>query len=276
VRGAAFSALAARFGEVTFSGPADFRHATFSDLPVFFGGVTFSSVANFDDATFFTWAYFRGATFKQAATFINAKMENKTSFEAAIFSTQPPSFFGAKLHEGTEWGDVIWPDAPRDPHAAREFVSAYERLKLEMDRLKKHGDELDFFAREQQCRRVVLGRWAGLPIATYGFLSDYGRSYLRPLLLLVATVFLGTFSFAAHLVGYWTPALSDMGHTRQAIGLSFANTFGVLNIRKDFIDPGMLLHLPDWLKVVSTIQTIIGLVLLFLFGLGIRNRFRMK
>jgi hypothetical protein len=63
---------------------------------------------------------------------------------------------------------------------------------------------------------------------------------------------------------------------RQAIGLSFANTFGVLDIRKDFIDPDVLQNLPGWLKVVSAIQTIFGIVLLFLFGLGIRNRFRMK
>lgn len=72
--------------------------------------------------------------------------------------------------------------APKDADLAQEFVDAYERLKLEMDKLKKHGDELDFFALEQQCRRVVLGRWRGLPIAIYGFLSDYGRSYTRPLL----------------------------------------------------------------------------------------------
>ena len=31
-----------------------------------------------------------------------------------------------------------------------------------------------------------------------------------------------------------------------------------------------------WLKVSATIQTILGIVLLFLFGRGIRNRFRMK
>jgi hypothetical protein len=31
-----------------------------------------------------------------------------------------------------------------------------------------------------------------------------------------------------------------------------------------------------WLKTVAAIQTALGIVLLFLFGLGIRNRFRMK
>jgi hypothetical protein len=70
-----------------------------------------------------------------------------------------------------------------------------------MDKLKKHGDELDFFAPEQQCRRVIKGFWKGLPIAIYGFMSDYGRSFSRPLSLLAITVGFGTFLFAAHLVG---------------------------------------------------------------------------
>jgi hypothetical protein len=43
-------------------------------------------------------------------------------------------------------------------HAGR-FVDAYERLKLEMDRLRKHEDELEFFIRELQSRRIVVGDW---------------------------------------------------------------------------------------------------------------------
>lgn len=169
-----------------------------------------------------------------------------------------------------------WPTLPNDRDVAKQFVDVYARLKLEMDRLKRHDDELDFFAREQQARRVLLGPWKDLPIAVYGFLSGYGRSYVRPLSLIGATVLVGTFFFVANLVGFWIPALADPGHTWQAIGLSFANTFGILGIRKEFIDPTVLQKLPGWLKVISTIQTILGIALLFLFGLAIRNRFRMK
>jgi hypothetical protein len=86
-----------------------------------------------------------------------------------------------------------------------------------MDKLKKHGDELDFFARELQSRRVFLGFWKGLPIAVYGFLSDYGRSYVQPPVLLAATMVVGSFLFAAYLIGFWTPLLSPGG--RRAIGI---------------------------------------------------------
>jgi hypothetical protein len=190
---------------------------------------------------------------------------------------EPPGFFGAKLHEGTEWHGVRWPRPPKDTHKARNFVYAYERLKLEMDRLKKHSDELDFFARELQCRRVVLGFWRGLPIAIYGALCGHGRYYVRPLVILAFVVALGAFPIRAHFGGGWSLAtFADHPIGGGALALSFANTFGLLGIRKDLIDPGLLQSLPGWLKVVATIQTILGIILLFLFSLSIRNRFRMK
>jgi len=77
-------------------------------------------------------------------------MKAETSFEGATFKTVPPKFFGAKLHEGTVWRGIQWPRAPKEAREAGRFVDAYERLKLEMDRLKKHEDELDFFAREME------------------------------------------------------------------------------------------------------------------------------
>jgi hypothetical protein len=110
-------------------------------------------------------------------------MKGRTSFSDAKFLA-PPQCFNAKFLEGTTWDGVQWPRATRNAHQLKEFIGAYERLKLEMDRLKKHGDELDFFARELQCQQVVLG-WKGLPITLYGVLCGYGRYYVRPLAILV-------------------------------------------------------------------------------------------
>jgi hypothetical protein len=251
-----------------------FRNQT---LPASSARATFTDGAAFTGTTFTDPAHFRGATFNATAGFVNAQMKNMTSFDDVTFA-HPPECFNAKLHEGTTWPKPErWPPPPRDPAQARDFVNAYERLKLEMDKLKKHGDELDFFALEQQCRRVVLGRWAGVPIAIYGFLSDYGRSYARPLLLLSIVVVLGAVPLRAHFGGGWSPAtFTDHGFTGAGLLLSFANTFSALGIRKELIDAGLLQGLPVWLKAASALQSILGLVLLFLFGLGIRNRFRLK
>jgi hypothetical protein len=81
----------------------------------------------------------------------------------------------------------------------------------------------------------------------------------------------------AHFGGGWSVStFVAHGFSGGATGLSFANTFAALGIRKDLINPQLLNGLPGWLRVIAAIQTILGIVLLFLFGLGIRNRFRMK
>jgi uncharacterized protein YjbI with pentapeptide repeats len=263
------------FYNANFTEEANFAGATFTELANF-DSVTFTGRANFAGATVNGEATFGGASFTKEANFVNAEMKGVTSFDGVSFISEPPRFFGAKLHEGTVWRDVIWPDPPKDAQEAGRFVDAYERLKLEMDRLKKHEDELDFFARELQCRRVLQGTRKGLPLAIYGALCDYGRSYIRPLLFLVITAFAGAVPFWVHFGGLVLRPLTYAGHAREALGLSIANTFGILGIRKDLIAASVLEALPWWLKVVATAQTGLGIVLLFLFGLGIRNRFRMK
>jgi hypothetical protein len=154
--------------------------------------------------------------------------------------------------------------SPRKKKEPGDFVRAYERLKLEIDRLKKHEDELDFFALELQSRRVLLGPWKGLPIAMYWLLSDYGRSYLRPLAWLFGTAALGASAFKF----FGGLPVAD------AFGLSLSSMLNVFGFRKDFgFSPS---DLSAGLKILSAAQTILGTLLLFLAGLGIRNKFRMK
>ena len=63
---------------------------------------------------------------------------------------------------------------------------------------------------------------------------------------------------------------------REASSLSTANALNVFGLRKDFIASLVIDGLSPWLDVVAAIQTILGTILLFLFGLGLRNKFRMK
>jgi hypothetical protein len=141
-------------------------------------------------------------------------MEGQTSFENAEFRFSPPAFFNAKLHEGTVWRGVTWPNLPKGADEAGKFVDAYERLKQEMDRLKKHEDELNFFALELQSRRILSGNWVGIPIALYGLLCDYGRSYVRPLYGLLITVAVGVLPFWWHL-GDGNDSFHEFTHRRE-------------------------------------------------------------
>jgi uncharacterized protein YjbI with pentapeptide repeats len=108
----------ANFAGATFSSRASFSAATFSQEAIFgytafgeayFNRATFSGWANFGGATF-SEASFGGSTFSGGASFVNAEMKGETFLEGAIFKTEPPHFFGAKLHQGTVWrGIKSWP-----------------------------------------------------------------------------------------------------------------------------------------------------------------------
>jgi hypothetical protein len=278
-KGASFEntsfSLVASFDGVTFSRSTSFGGAIFSRNVSFRRGI-FKDRAKFDNATFSGSVTFEGVIFSGVSTFedaifsgrvafTNSEMNSPTSFQGVTFKEWPPSFFGAKLHEGTIWHRVIWPPPPEARRGAY-FVSAYERLKLEMDRLKKHWDELDFFALEMQSRRKMSRLPKGLPIALYGLLCDYGRSYVRPLCGLLVTVIAGALLSYHH-------GLDD---PRKAIGVSLANTFGLLGFRRDLLSAETIHGLSDLLTCIAGLQTVVGAMLLFLFGLALRNRLRMR
>jgi uncharacterized protein YjbI with pentapeptide repeats len=259
----------ASFGDASFNRFANFSKATFGGS-VDFGKATFSGAAKFEKATFSGLADFVGVTFAEEANFVDSEMKSVTRFDNALFKRMPPLFDGAKLHEGTTWFGVAWPRSPTTKAEAQLTVRAYERLKLEMDKLKKHEDELRFFALELQARGVLSGKWStiqGLAISIYGCLCDYGRSYGRPFWLLGALTILGAVPFLVH---FGLPGL------RGSLALSVANTFGVFGLRREFFLPTVIANLPWTLKLVSVIQTVAGAALFFLFGLGLRNRFRMR
>jgi hypothetical protein len=128
--------------------------------------------------------------------------------------------------------------------ARPHFAIARRRCNV---RLKKHEDELEFFAREMQSRCVYLGPWRGLPIALYGLLSNYGRSYGRPLVALFIVFVIGAGAF-------WCCDARTFG---EALGLSAANTLNVFGILKVF---NLVIDTPlAWLNVFAAVQTIFGL-----------------
>jgi hypothetical protein len=174
----------ADFAGATFIEEAHFPRATFTELANF-TGTTFTREVNFARVTFTEAANFTGATFESSANFVNSEMKSQTVFDGASFRQIPPLFDGTKLHEGTTWFGVTWPRSPRTIDDARLTVRAYERLKLEMDKLKKHEDELNFFTMEMKAHRVLAGKWLtphGITIGLYGSLCDYGTQLWPPTL----------------------------------------------------------------------------------------------
>jgi uncharacterized protein YjbI with pentapeptide repeats len=299
----------AYFGSATFSGGTYFGSATFSGI-TYFGSATFSGYANFSSATFsmssnprlwkiipvidkfssaplskifpaivnfssatFFHVDFTEATFSDDAGFVNAEFTANAFFAHARFETSVPDFRGARMHEATEWHGINWPPAPQDKDSAQAQVYAYERLKQEMERLKKHEDEQFFFRKELRARRGLIPPLSGAWLLNYLYeaSSDYGQSISRPLLWLFVLFVIGCAIFAG------APVFKGTRMTIPgAAGLSFANIFSFLPLTREIMTAEMAAGLSTAAKIVGVVQSILGALLLFLLGLALRTRFRMR
>jgi uncharacterized protein YjbI with pentapeptide repeats len=269
---AIFWGTIANFDSATFSGTATFRSATFLDVANF-GSATFSGTANFGSVTFSDHAFFSSAIFRDDANFINANFKGKTGFAGSIFKTKVPDFRGAVLHEATEWHDAHWPTPPWDKESGRQQVYAYQRLKQEMERLKKHEDELIFFRKELRARRgtfrLLSPNWCLNWL--YDVSSGYGQSIARPFLWLLV-VFASGMLFFGEVDAVDGVPLS----WPDAASLSFANMFSFLSLKRDFFDSRMIAEFSRPVLYVSAMESILAVALLFLLALAVRNRFRIK
>ena len=280
----------ANFGSVTFCENAFFGSSTLSEGanfgPVIFSGyaqfacATFTGYAHFESATVREHADFKSAKFDSDANFVNTKFLSTTGFSDAVFRSAVPRFFGATLHEGTEWHGVEWPPAIANRHddgdrkdAAQEQVYAYERLKQEMEKLKKHEDEQFFFRKELRAWRELYtwrSTYGGLNFL-YEKLSNYGYGVVRPLVAFAALFLVGfallaidPFGFAGRKLTKWDAAFT-----------SLANMFGSIPL-KTLADYKTDKTFAYSAEIFAIFQTIAGAVLLFFFFLALRNRFRLR
>jgi uncharacterized protein YjbI with pentapeptide repeats len=269
-----FGTLRADFLSAMFSGVTDFGSAMFN-VEANFCSAIFFGAASFLSAKFRKTADFSAARFLSSIQFDDATFEARTIFAGAHFKGQVPDFRGATMHAATEWHDAIWPKPPWRKKAAQQQVYAYERLKQEMEQLKKHEDEQKLFRRELRARRRLLwthpGEW--LLNVVYQALSDYGNSWKRPLFCLIGIIAVGAAIFARAPLYCEAPMPITL-----ATRLSLANVFLFLPDKREMVMSPQTAEclLNPTLQAISTAQSLLGVVLLFLLGLALRNRFRMR
>lgn len=162
----------------------------------------------------------------------------------------------------------------------KDNIARFRRLKELAEVNKDHDRALDFHAYEMRSKRGHENiTKSGLFLdVTFDWLSNYGRSELRPFLALIAAwllfavlYFISSPETVIGLNGHWqklTEALSFSGGQIMPIipGSRLARNEGVEILFKGDLSP--LLHLATFL------QSIISLLMLFLIGLALRNRFR--
>ncbi|WP_281684835.1 pentapeptide repeat-containing protein [Thalassobaculum salexigens] len=301
----------AEFGWVEFLAGVDFIEARFAANAEFYN-VSFSSNTLFNLATFSGGADFREANFLSDASFNRVAMESVWQMEKArisgslsvqgadirghvyfthigfrvppdLISTafkQPPSFLGSTFKYPC--ANRFWGKCSVEDGEAR-----FRRLKQLAADTHDHELELRLFALETKAKRFHTLKpadprhWPGLVLNFgYGWVSDFGQSALRPLGWLLLTV-------GAAFAAFWSaaPAATSLWVSAVAAGVNVFPFAGQAVIGREIMTKGLCPmdeKAPEYLDCLTTLYTIsavegvFGLIFLFLIGLGLRNRFRIK
>lgn len=218
------------FNSTKFEGDARFDGARFK-WNVTFDHAKFEAIAMFETATFEGDAWFSDAIFKGWARFTGARGERTFSLDGATF-WRVPDFIQAHFDEAPSL-DLIrfrstvepcgfWRSICNRKSLDASDVVRYRALKRLAIQAHDHDNELRFFAGEVCSRRCTLdtalpnplrllkrggalwpGGWRFWFGVLYQLLSDFGRSYSRPLLSLALSFLFFTwlyldYHFEAH------------------------------------------------------------------------------
>ena len=335
------------FSSATVSGMADFSIATFSGT-VDFSIAKFSGDANFSSATFSGDAVFTQATFRRQcrfdnkfvtytkewtketsfgarSDFENAVFKNVGHFERVQFLGQIPSFLGVDTATTRlEFsGDEYFPEKD----TSEDAIKRIGQLKRLADEHGQIDQALMFNAFELNAKRArsmdevnnlkwwqkLFNGHAWLAWTTYAYdkLSDYGRSFTRPLLAYGVLMLVTLVLALGH--GLWAsmdaceregwnayeqlnrdqvscPVVATVGEQkipltvpRAAFEYTAYRASGVL----DFVDAdkqtiavaNRLFNQPIepmWMRIWGVAKAIASAALLFLAALGLRNKYRIK
>lgn len=296
----------ATFSGATFNGGATLSGATFDVKALFnnvtfgvaiFHNATFDCITMFQDATFGGSAIFHNATFDKMAIFSRAQFDRESDFSLAVFSgtvyldgavfksapelrfTKIATHFTlhgvqvkyANSDERAMWLGLSWAKAARP-----DDVDRYRRLKELAMAAKDHQREQNFFALELKAKRhyEILG-WALLLNYAYELFSGFGRSVMRPLAWLIVVWLgfgVGHGMFAKLEAG--APWLDGL-RLSTAVLLPFVSSARTIyeGASKALYDE--TLAYPWALDFAVVTESALGLLFLFLLGLGLRNRFRL-
>lgn len=285
--------------EGNFNAKADYpERADFSQMQVngsvTFAGSVFKNVPDFRDAKFDRPTEVAGMlvpkpTLKRKNWSLFGKEKKDAKFENQVDASEDGSIeIRVTTPRRKEW--LLFKTA-----TDVEDVSKFRKLKAMALRANDHEKDGEFFAKEMLAKRGwETTSFSGLLFNTlYWQLSDFGQSFVRPLVGMIVSLFFFFLTFRAVILANFgvQSHLENWTETYAAFHLSLRNFipfFGSLfrfsprpkehnsafmNTYHDLVNKGLD---ADWLAAIGIIQNIIGAVLLFLFLLALRNKFRLK
>ena len=286
-------------GNVSFRGAnfvenVEFSSATFS-FNAGFQSTTYYSNARFGNAEFKGDSYFHGARFEKICHFENAIFKRVGHFEGARFNAAPPSFRGVDIATTRlEFSDENY--FPRDSNT-EQAVDDISFLKRLSDEHGQTDQALNFNAMELRAKRLLPDADWGFKAVTwmYEVVSDFGRSYIRPLMFYVILIWLSFLYSFGYSNNTTEKALSNnkicvndlniLNLSREQAAFEYAmfRASGVM----DFTDTGKQNNSvncklfdepiePPLMRAWGVFKGIASIALLFLAALGLRNKYRIK
>lgn len=290
------------------SWPADARH-----WHAAFDGAVFHGTLNLYGAGFRSFAAFDGATLERGLQFDETdersaqktfRAERKRAIGAAkadgdAFREQET---GARLAEANKAepkpvsrAEIAAHVKAQRENRLRELERGLRVLKLAMERSSNKSQEQLFYRFELQARRAQKNLPPGEKTFSYlyALASDYGASMIRPFIALAVLIAAFAGVFYGWGYGFNAAALKADGWNGvfQALDLSWSNVFkplSALSTENDFRDKNALAFRLLYndaggvdgqgfaVRAVSTLQSLLALVLAFLFALAVRRRFQIS
>lgn len=275
------------FEESTFLGYCEISHTKFLEYSIF-SGISFEGMLNFDYVTFSDYVSFNYTTFRYSrfdrVTFIDyvefsgAKFNDCCFFEDSQFN-EVPNFTGATFKNEIQLASMKVPDMG---NSFSDNVVYYRKLKEMAISSHDHDQELKFFAYEMKAKRKIEQNiWESIPGYLYQAFSDFGRSIWRPLFSLMVVIILSWVSLLLISKSIVGKDCNLVDPTYSSITYIINQTFPILltsNDVKTIVGTCLFgsVIAPMSMKIIGMFQTLLSVLMLFLTGLAIRNRFKIK
>jgi hypothetical protein len=289
--------IAARFRTATFAATADFRNAAFA------------GVADFDSATFAGDVFFGSTTFEQSTTFGAARFARQASFagiktgrsfnmKGAVFS-ELPAFNQADFRHASDLDDMQYPLPGFWQPGKRSLIAEYRALRRVAIQGGASYERQHFaFKGELRSRRWTMDKpwhaafWLGL---LYDGIADCGRSVVRPFFvwLLSLALFPALYLYIAGVpLSDWQGACEGSTATQKwekAVSLSLSSSVPLIAgsrteearsfyacVSQAALLAGPQADIPLAAAAIQVLQLLISTGLIFLFLLGLINRYKIK
>jgi len=261
----------------SFSAPTDFSDMLIKEAFVA-EGAEFSGGVDFRRSVVEEESDFSGVSFCDFVDFRHSSFLGPIDFRKSHFRIESPLFFNTRFSTETRFtrDQKFWPKATKKNF--EDEIEAFTWLRSQMAK-NARPDEEHFFFRLEMAAKKHLGAWHNrLVVRVFSGISDFGWSFMRPLCCLGFVWLVGMVVFLGYFSDCCTVSPKEFKGTPfwAAFGVSFSNTFGFLGIGRVMFAADFYRDLPQVLKFVSGLQTVFGAIFLFFFGLGLRNRFRLK